>query len=75
MAFQTSVFLGEEGSETLSSQWDKFRQVGEKFLKILSVKSFEDAKSIRLSYDVHMDLQAFVKARMVATLCVKSVKK
>ena len=68
MVFQTSVSVEAEATETSSSQWDKSRQIGEQFLKILSVKSFEDAKSIKLSYDVHMDLQAFVKARMVATL-------
>jgi len=61
MVFQTSVSVGAE-------TWDKPRQVGEQFLKKLSVKSFKDAKSIRLSYDVHMDLQVYVKARMVATL-------
>jgi hypothetical protein len=68
MVFQTSVSVGAETAETLSPHWDKPKQVGEQFLKRLSVKSFKDAKSIRLSYDVHMDLQAFVKARMVATL-------
>ena len=68
MVFQTSVSVGAEATETLSSQWDKSRQVGEQFLKTLSVTSFEGTKSIKLSYDVHMDLQAFVKARMVTTL-------
>jgi hypothetical protein len=71
MMFQTSVSVEAETSETSSSQWDKSRQVGEQFLKILSQKSFENAKSIKFSYDVHMDLQAFVKARMVATLEMK----
>jgi hypothetical protein len=68
MVFQTSVSVEAGAAETSSSQWDKSRQVGEQFLEILSVTSFENAKSIKLSYDVHMDLQAFVKARMVATL-------
>ena len=68
MVFQTSVSVKAGATETSSSQWDKSRQVGEQFLKILAVKSFEDAKSIKLSYDVHIDLQAFVKARMVVTL-------
>jgi len=68
MVFQTPVSIEAETAETSSPQWDKSRQVGEQFLKILSVTSFEGAKSIKLSYDVHMDLQAFVKARMVTTL-------
>ncbi|MCF8129160.1 MAG: hypothetical protein K9N10_11645 [Deltaproteobacteria bacterium] len=68
MVFQTSVLVEAAAADTPSSRWDESRQIGEQFLKILSVKSFEDAKSIKLSYDVHMDLQAFVKARMVVTL-------
>ena len=68
MTFQTPVSVGAETTETLPSQWDKPRGVGELFLKMLSVKSFGDIKNIRLSYDVHMDLQAFVKTKMVATL-------
>ena len=66
--FQTSVSIGEETRQTLPSQWDKSREVGEQFLKMLSVKPFEDIKNIRLSYDVHMDLQAFVKTKMVGIL-------
>lgn len=68
MTFQTPVSVGAEATETLPSQWNKPREVGELFMKMLSVKSFRDIKNIRLSYDVHMDLQAFVKTKMVATL-------
>ena len=66
--FQTPVSIGSETDEPLSSQWDKPRKAGELFLKMLSGKSFGDIKSIRLSYDVHMDLQASVKTKMVTTL-------
>ena len=68
ITFQTPVSVGAEPPESLSSQWDKSRGAGELFLKMLSGKTFEDIKSIRLSYDVHMDLQAFVKTKMVTTL-------
>lgn len=68
MTFQTPVSVGAEITETLPSQWDKPREVGELFLKTLSVRSFADIKNIRLSYDVHMDLQAFVKTKMAVTL-------
>lgn len=68
MMFQTPVSVGAEIPETLPSQWDQPREAGEQFLKTLSVKPFEDVNNIRLSYDVHMDLQAFVKTTMVATL-------
>ncbi len=68
MVFQTSVSVEAGAAETPSSQWDNSRQIGEQFLKKLSARSFEEAKIIKLSYDVHMELQAFVKARMVATL-------
>jgi hypothetical protein len=68
MMFQTSVSVGEETSETLPTQWDQPREVGEQFLKMLSMRPFEDIKNIRLSYDVHMDLQVFVKTKMAATL-------
>jgi len=68
MMFQTPVSVGAETSETLPPQWDKSREVGELFMKMLSVKSFGDIKDIRLSYDVHMNLQASVKTKMVATL-------
>jgi len=68
MTFQTPVSIGAETTETSPSQWDKPRGVSELFLKNLSLKSFGGIKSIRLSYDVHMDLQAFVKTKMVTTL-------
>jgi hypothetical protein len=68
MTFQTPVSVGAEIDEPLSSQWRKSREAGELFLKMLSGKSFGDIKSIRLSYDVHMDLQASVKTKMVTTL-------
>jgi hypothetical protein len=68
MTFQTPVSVGAETTETLPSPWDKPRGVSELFLKMLSGKSFADIKTIRLSYDVHMDLQAFVKTKMVTTL-------
>ena len=68
MMFQTPVSLGAEIDEPLSSQWDKSREAGELFLRMLSGRSFGDIKSIRLSYDVHMDLQASVKIKMVTTL-------
>ena len=68
MVFQTPVSAETEIAETSSPQWNESRQVGDQFLKILSEKSFEGAQSIKLTYDVHMDLQAFVKARMVTTL-------
>jgi len=68
MTFQTPVSAGAETTETLPSQWDKPRGVGKLFLKMLSVKSFGNIKNIKLSYDVHMNLQAFVKTKMVATL-------
>jgi hypothetical protein len=68
MGFQTVVSFGAEGDQTLSSQWEQPKKIGGQYLKIFSGKSFEDIKSIKLSYDVHMDLQAFVKARMVVTL-------
>jgi len=71
MMFQTPVSLGAEIDEPLSSQWDKSREAGELFLRMLSGKSFGDIKSIRLSYDVHMDLQAAVKTKMVTTLEMK----
>ena len=44
--FQMPVSVGAETTETLSSQWDKPREVGEQFLKMLSVKPFEDIRSI-----------------------------
>jgi hypothetical protein len=68
MTFQTPVSVRAETPGTLPSQWDKPSEVGGLFLKMLSGKSLGDIKSIRLSYDVHMDLQAFVKTKMVATL-------
>ena len=68
MTFHTPVSFGAETTETLPSQWDKSRGVGELFLKMLSVKPFGHIKNIRLSYDVHMDLQAYVKTKMGATL-------
>ena len=68
MVFQTPVSAEAEISETSSPQWIESGQVGDQFLKILSEKSIEGAQSIKLTYDVHMDLQAFVKARMVTTL-------
>jgi hypothetical protein len=66
--FQTPVSVGAETAETLPSQWDRPKEVGEQFLEMLSVKPFEDIKNIRLSYEVHMDLQALVKTKMVGTL-------
>ena len=68
MTFQMPVTVGAKTTAAFPSQWDRPREIGELFVKMLSVKSFGDIKNIRLSYDVHMDLLAFVKTKMVATL-------
>ena len=73
--FSSPVSVGAEIDKPLSSQWDKSKKVGELFLKMLSGRSFRDIKSIRLSYDVNMDLQAAVKTKMVTTLEMKKVGK
>lgn len=68
---QTPVCIGAEASDNLPFEWNRSRETGELFLKTLALNSFQHLKNIRLSYDVHMDLEAFVKTTMVAAVEIR----
>lgn len=69
---QTSVIPGERPE--IPSRWDKPRGLAELFLKKLSDNPMEKIKYIKITYDVHMDLEGFVKAKMVTTLEMRKGK-
>jgi hypothetical protein len=78
--FSTHLPLDAETSETpwerseIPTQWDKPREIAELFLKKLAGRSIQKLIHIKITYDVHMDLEGFVKATMVATLELKKEK-
>jgi len=78
--FSTHLPVGAETSETpwerseIPTQWDKPRETARLFLKKLAGSSIQKLIHIKITYDVHMDLEGFVKATMVATLELKKEK-
>lgn len=78
--FSTHLPVGAETSETpwdrseIPTQWDKPRKIAVLFLEKLVGRSIPKLVNIKITYDVHMDLEGFVKATMVATLELKKEK-
>lgn len=78
--FSTHLPVGAETSETpwdrseIPTQWDKPRKIAVLFLEKPVGRSIPKLVNIKITYDVHMDLEGFVKATMVATLELKKEK-
>ncbi len=73
MAAQPSITPGERSE--IPPQWDETRGIARLFLKRLADNPTGKIDYIRLSYDVHMDLEAYVQAEMLTTLEMKKQKK